>query len=498
MMDQFLLLLTFLPFALGMAMSNQEKSQVRSRVLGRLKDEVEAIDTDENDIIEFAVKVRDTDLLRVLVNKQFAWKDYRDEFGMEGVPYNQTKEFKEIVRKYTTLTTGEAVEKEKWAMLKYLTASAEQPRARDLKLVKWLIKDINRDRDDPYLQYLAGNMGNGKTDFALLIAEIWQDITGGTIVTNIESCKNAVFVAGQDELDEWLDKNPNKKFIFVFDEASDTADGRGDSTAVTAQLSPFLKYIRKNDGNMIIIGHTGKDVHAEVRRLCDFIQKESKKVARFFKSVDEDGNGEGLKKTFRGIPPTTLEYDTNEDSDWSWSDEMLQRCLGTNSNGDWCGSRFDTENGRVLCDTHQHQDEPHPDVPDSALEGTKFEDFMSEDTDDEEEPEDEETPALPAADVDDEEEEESDENRTDDDEIESETSTSQNTVDDSPESSEQSEAMEDENEGGDLDEVPDQYWDIVEDRTGGAYTRDNVDSLEQLEQLLNNTQWNRLQSQLED
>lgn len=78
-------------------------------------------------------------------------------------------------------------------------------------------------------------------------------------------------------------------------------------------FSSLVKFIRKNQGKLIIIGHTGKVIHPDIRRLSNYVKKGSKKEATVFKSVD---NGEGQKKKFKleNIPACSEEFDAREES----------------------------------------------------------------------------------------------------------------------------------------------------------------------------------------
>lgn len=69
--------------------SNSDRSRMRSRAMSDIRDEVEAVD--DNDIVSFAVKIRDEGLLRALVNQKHAWEEHRYRFEMESVPYVHTQ-----------------------------------------------------------------------------------------------------------------------------------------------------------------------------------------------------------------------------------------------------------------------------------------------------------------------------------------------------------------------------------------------------------------------
>ena len=78
-----------------------------------------------------------------------------------------------------------------------------------------------------------------------------------------------------------------------------------------------------------------------------------------------------------------------------------------------------------------------------------------------------------------------------------------NSTDESPDGDEddtptqESETVEDTSESKLIDEVPQRYWDIVEDKTGGLYGQDKITDIDQLEQILSDEQSEKLQNYLE-
>jgi hypothetical protein len=108
--------------------------------------------------------------------------------------------------------------------------------------------------------------------------------------------------------------------LFVFDEASSHASGRGKvGHEAGAKLGPLVYKIRKANCGLIIIGHDGKDVHPAVRTLATVVQKfrgEVKK-AELFEDV-QNRQGVGHIMSLRGIPETDYSYDDKEATSWSW------------------------------------------------------------------------------------------------------------------------------------------------------------------------------------
>jgi hypothetical protein len=179
----------------------------------------------------------------------------------------------------------------------------------------------------------------------------------------------------------------------------------------------------------------------------------------------------------------------------------------------------------LFCDAHANQDEPHPDVAEEELVGTEFEGMVLDDSEDQsgEQAEDEDQDFNHESDHDDHdslkdamseefgdepEEYEHDMEIEDDepefegepaekDELPFEATTDGETENDGQNKSEAPQEME---EGADsdspVDSVPQKYWDILSERTNGAYTKENVDDLSTFKQILNESQWEELQNKL--
>ena len=492
--------------------------------MSELRDEVEAIDVEDNDILEFAVKIRDSDLLRYIVTKKHAWEDNRHHFGMEGVPYTETKEFRRIVEKYTTLTVGDAAEKEKWGLLKYFTSEAEDPEIKNLKLTKWLIEFVDNEvgKDVTQLQ-ISGEQGAGKTDFAFLLAELWKFQTNGRVIlTNVKDVDGTVYVDSRDALEDWLDKNADREFMFVFDEANKHASG-SDHEEVVQQLFELITFLRKKQGNYIIIGHVGTDIHPWIRELTTYIEKHSKKRATVYERLNDSGDPEDPIRTIRNIPKSSLSPDTFDESDWEWGEEQTRQCVGTTKDGDRCGAVTRAEWGEnpdLFCDSHSNQDEPHPDVSEEELIGTEFEDGVLDDPDLMEQPEDEETDGEEDIDSDGEDDSHKDtedravmdetgggrddnsESNSEADpatetqaESETEEQTEEDDLPDTMEETFEGEPQEESDEPS-VEDVPARFWEILEERTGGAYRKATVDDLDTFEEILNQAQWEELHKNL--
>lgn len=183
-----------------------------------------------------------------------------------------------------------------------------------------------------YVAYIYGQMGNGKTDFALLLSEVWRDEREAEgydveLASNVKTWERAETVTEYDELTDWMGTEDgtdpeNSRRLFVFDEASSHASGySGDANETRENLGKLVNLMRKHGTSMIIIGHTGKDVHPDVlRKSTHIIRKKGLKEAEIYRRETEVG-GEminSLDLDLDGIPPTNEVFSTHEASSWSW------------------------------------------------------------------------------------------------------------------------------------------------------------------------------------
>lgn len=257
--------------------------------------------------------------------------------NQEGMPYRfkDTELGKQLRKSEATKTATEAIREGNISQMKFI--SGKQSYNIDATSLHALVALRERLQKPAYVQYLFGHMGNGKTDFATLEGELGKRELGYEIGSNIKSLEEKdKYVPNYGELLKWLAEGQEVKSIdeiiendidvtdklFIFDEASSHASGYADDAYETQKkLGVMVKKMRKVGCRLIVIGHTGKDLHPDIRRLAECAKKVSKKTVEFYSTVTENGKGEGLKDSVSGIPKTNWDsYDTNEITNWNWSD----------------------------------------------------------------------------------------------------------------------------------------------------------------------------------
>lgn len=260
---------------------------------------------------------------------------YRSDHKELPHKFKDTKLGQILIKNSATKLASKAVSEGNIGQMKRFTG--KQSYKTDSSGIHALRKLRSEISKDAYIQYLFGHMGNGKTDFAILQGELAKKELGFKIITNIKSLEekdayvetygdllkelaNGQEVSNVDEIVESDIDTSN--ILFIFDEASSHASGYSDDAYETQKkLGVMVKKVRKVSGRIIVIGHTGKDLHPDVKRLCDCVHKTSKKTANYYKSVDEQGNGVNKQMSVKGIPKTNWDsYDTNEITSWDWSE----------------------------------------------------------------------------------------------------------------------------------------------------------------------------------
>lgn len=224
---------------------------------------------------------------------------------------------------------GDALEAGDAAGVRHYVGSQED--TPDLSGMRTLqaIKDLITG--DASMLYIFGHMGNGKSFFASLIAEIWADETpGGIVGGNTRTIEAADWLGTWDELKDWMHEDQQTVLageatpkLFIFDEGSSKASGTGkDGYDAKTKLATMCYKIRKHGGNLIVIGHDGKDIHPAVREMCTVAHKTDKKTAQFFREVRNRKGHDPLTPPLEGIPLPDKQWQPNtyDTADWSWGD----------------------------------------------------------------------------------------------------------------------------------------------------------------------------------
>ncbi|MFC6723130.1 zonular occludens toxin domain-containing protein [Halobium palmae] len=182
------------------------------------------------------------------------------------------------------------------------------------------------ERTPVFIGYIFGLMGSGKTDFSLLLAQIFKSVHGSsnvTVATNFDCTGQDEQITQYSRLIEELESRHDQlvddsqddpdEFYMIIDEAAQIFTGSGSDQQKAKHLAKLLKLARKANAHVILIGQDGKDIGPSLRALCTvFVEKHDKKNLSMYTDVK---NREGINKilSLKGVPPTDIPYETYDE-----------------------------------------------------------------------------------------------------------------------------------------------------------------------------------------
>lgn len=242
--------------------------------------------------------------------------------------FSETREYRSIMAHHATEGFSRAIENGDAAGVRHYVGSQEDsPDISGYRAIQSIEDLISGDAS---MLYVYGHMGNGKSMFASLVAEIWkrQMPDSAEVAANSRTIDAATGITTWGGLQDWmieseevvLKGNATRK-LYIFDEASSQASGSGkDGYQASTKLATMCYKIRKYGGSIIIIGHDGKDVHPAVREMCTAFHKTGKKTGQFYKEVRNRKGRQPITRELEGIPLPQKRWQPNtyDLAQWSW------------------------------------------------------------------------------------------------------------------------------------------------------------------------------------
>lgn len=220
--------------------------------------------------------------------------------------------------------------------------------------------------------------GRGKTSFAYTMAEVAQAVHPDlNIITNNPSDKFTDTPRKWTELEDMIRQTDDDQWsLLIMDEAAQFLQYSDRSEGLT--ISRKMKLLRHEKCHLILIGHTGRDVPADIRRQMFFINKKSEKRAVLGYGLTKKSKGDRMKVeeeliTLKRISHTSIEYNSQgektiniqfddgseveeEESEEENEEDEEKKCEATTNDGNPCPAvaSHPPEDPRV-CINHRHR-----------------------------------------------------------------------------------------------------------------------------------------------
>lgn len=193
-----------------------------------------------------------------------------------------------------------------------------------LRLAARLLDELERDGALTTV-LAAGDPNTGKTNSAWLLVEaarvLWDDLL---VISNSDAAAVDVRVTSSRDLAIALLEHRDRPKVVLVDEGSTHFDARTHSYEVADQWSPLHKHMSKLGVEICtVIGHTGKDVAPEHKRLVSLaLWKAEPELAEFYERWPADSD-RPADQLFGGdvsaLEATSVEYEPDEPAPWEWN-----------------------------------------------------------------------------------------------------------------------------------------------------------------------------------
>lgn len=229
-----------------------------------------------------------------------------------------------VERNRESRMASEAIRSGNTMLLSNLVGITEQELEADqVSLVATLLEELGATRLTTVL--LAGEPNTGKTNFGWLLSQIAREVFDDLIVmSNARASAVDLRVATAHDLLAKLIEFKDTPKVVLIDEGSRHFDARHKGYEVSAQWTPIHKAMSKLGVKaVIVIGHTGKDVAPEVKRITSLAGwKNEKDVVELYNNwpADDDRPDEPLVAgEVTSLEKSDVIYDADDPAPWSWN-----------------------------------------------------------------------------------------------------------------------------------------------------------------------------------
>ncbi|GAB3681231.1 hypothetical protein GCM10028857_05130 [Salinarchaeum chitinilyticum] len=243
-----------------------------------------------------------------------------------GEPVDSTDWGAEVVASLQTDGANAALRDGRSDLLSGLVGITEQDLdASSLRLPVQLLAELENDGAPAFLT-IAGNPNTGKTNLGFMAGELREaQLDEYLIISNVSTSTSTdiVVTSAYDLLVALLEHRETPKAV-ILDEGSTHLDASVYGYAVRTQLTPMAKRFAKLGVDVFAaIGHTGKDIDPECKRLTTLAAfKSERTTAEFYEKWPADSDaptGRMFGGPVEEIEPAVDEYAPDDAAPWAWN-----------------------------------------------------------------------------------------------------------------------------------------------------------------------------------
>lgn len=239
------------------------------------------------------------------------------------IAFAKTNLGKIVHRKLATDEATKALVEENADVLSFFVGITDMNiQANNLEFAMMMNERIENNDAPAYLS-IIGKPNTGKTTTAVLLYELRRSaLPELKIVSNIrEPWVDDVVTSSYDLAIALLEDRERPKCVLI-DEGSTHFDARTKRREIATQYTPLAKRFAKLGVDYCaIIGHTGKDLHPEVKRLTTLAIVKSKKtegeIYEYWAADDEKPTDKLIE--FQDLEKSRLEIDPDDAAPWKWN-----------------------------------------------------------------------------------------------------------------------------------------------------------------------------------
>jgi hypothetical protein len=267
--------------------------------------------------------VQDRDRQRSVSFVESLFAGGHDRDRLDSSSFEQTNLGRAVLDAETTEAATEAVKTSNGSVLSHFTGITERDLDGSSLRLPLRVNALIENNEAPAFILATGNPNSGKTNTLLELVEIRDYVLDDLMVlSNIRSFARTdrVVTSAHSLATELIRHRDRPKFVII-DEGSTHFDARTYSRDVAIQFTPLAKRFAKIGVDAFgAIGHTGKDIHPELKRLTTFpIFKTDKEVMEIYESWPSDADfPDGHLFTVDDLEPTSFAYDPDDAAPWAW------------------------------------------------------------------------------------------------------------------------------------------------------------------------------------